>query len=319
MRRSTRAVTFQSILCPVDFSQHSREALRYAAGIANRSGGRLTVLFVNDPLLVAAAAAAFHRRRQFLAQSQAELARFVTQAIRGGPAPREEPACLVSTGNPADEILHTVERLESDLVVIGTHGLSGVNRLFFGSTTEHVLRRVETPVLAIPPLKRRRKGTGERAGSLAIARVVAPIDFAGEWEPEAGCAADVARWLDAELLLVHVIPRTQMPPWLRLSGAAAHDRRRVDKAARALERVRTRLFSDLKSASSVLTGNPADEIARLVADGPPTLVAMALRDDGGWRPRRGAIAYHVLSHAARPVLALPGRRRTRRVASRRVG
>jgi nucleotide-binding universal stress UspA family protein len=316
MTKSARALTFQSILCPVDFSNHSRNAIRYAAALAQRSGGRLVVLFVNDPLLLAAAAAVFHHRRLFVERSRNELVRFVRQSLQIGPASRKDVACVVSEGNPGDEILRAVRRLGSDLIVIGTHGLSGVKKLFFGSTTDHVLQHVTIPVLAIPPSTRTRKPLRKATRELTVARVVAPIDLAGEWEADARGAADIARWLDAELLLVHVVPRIQTPPWLR-PNMAMNDRRRTEKASKALERVRAKLFSDLSSASRVLFGSPADEIARLATTGPSSIVVMGLRGAGGlWRARRGSIAYRVLTRAATPVLALPRKRQGRRLSKR---
>ena len=181
--------------------------------------------------------------------------------------------------------------------MIGTHGLSGVKKLFFGSTTEHVLQRVTIPVLAIPPSTRMRKPLRKGTRAQTVARVVAPIDLAGQWEPDARGAADIARWFDAELVLVHVVPRIQMPPWLG-RNMATNDRRRAAKAGRALERVRARLFSDLSSGTRVLIGNPADEIARFAANGASSIVVMGLRGAGGlWRARRGSIAYRVLTRA----------------------
>lgn len=304
MKRATRAVTFRSILCPVDFSTHSRDAVQYAVGAARRLGGRVTVMFVNDPLLLAAAGGGAKGRRQFVEDTRRELARFVKRAMPSGPALPDGIALLVSTGNAADEILGVARRLRSDLIVIGTHGLSGVHKLFFGSTTEQVLRRAGIPVLAIPPSKPKRR---ESTDTMAIRRVVAPIDLAGEWQSDAIRAADVARALDAELLLVHVLPRIQRPPWVR-SDIDSIDRRRTEKARRALERARTTLSSHATSTSRVLVGNPADEIARLTT-GPPSLVVMALRGGAGlWGARRGSIAYHVLTHSRTPVLALPRRR-----------
>jgi nucleotide-binding universal stress UspA family protein len=315
MKNPRRTVTFQSILCPVDFSPQSRKAVRYAAALAQRSGGRLVVLFVNDPLLLAAAAAVYHHRRLFVERSRAELVRFV-KSIRTGPTLRKGVSCMVSEGNPGDEILRAAKRLESDLIVIGTHGLSGVSKLFFGSTTEHVLQRVTIPVLAIPPSIRTPKPHRRGTSVLTVARVVAPIDLAGEWQSDASRAADIARWLDAELVLVHVMPRIPTPPWLG-PNVAMNDRRRTEKASKALKRVRTTLFSDVSSASRVLIGNPADEIARLAANGPPSLVVMGLRGTGGlWRARRGSIAYRVLTHAVTPVLALPRKRLGRRLSKR---
>ena len=70
----------------------------------------------------------------------------------------------------------------------------------------------------------------------------------------------------------------------------------------------TRLSSDLEISSRVLTGNPADEIAKL-SKRSSTLVVMSLREGSGiLGARRGSIAYHVLTHSSTPVLALPRRR-----------
>jgi nucleotide-binding universal stress UspA family protein len=303
MRPEKPHVTFRSILCPVDFSVHSRHALQAAVAAARRFGSRVTVMFVNDPLLLAAASATHRGRRRFVERTRAELARFVKRSIQAGPARREKIALVVAIGNPADEILREAKSLQCDLVVIGTQGLSGIQRLFFGSTTDQVLRRTTVPVLAIPPSKSRRATTAP----MTIQRVLAPIDLAGEWQSDAIRAAAVATAFDAELVLIHVLAQIQAPPWLR-STVGGTDRRRMDKAGRALERVRTRFFSNLVSSSRVLVGNPAHEIARLTS-AMPSLVVMALRGTAGvWGARRGSVAYHVLTHSSTPLLALPRRR-----------
>jgi nucleotide-binding universal stress UspA family protein len=305
MRRSTRLTRFHSILCPVDFSEPSRDAIRYAADIARRGGGRLTALFVNDPLLLAAAAAVYHRRREFLQRAQMELERFVRRSIAPGRRPRGDMACAVAQGDPAEEILRAAKRLRSDVIVMGTHGLSGVERLFFGSTTEQVLRRVTAPVLAVPRSKALGKSRRRpRRHGPGIARVIAPLDLDGDWTRDVSGAADVARWFGAELLLVYVVPRLQVPPWLR-PNVEAHDRIRAAEALGILEQVRTTLPAGVRSACRVLVGNPADEIAAVAAKGPESLVAMSLRSEDRFFDRRGAIAYRVLTGAVAPVLALP--------------
>jgi nucleotide-binding universal stress UspA family protein len=294
---------FRSILCPVDFSQHSRDALRYAVAVAQRFGGRVTAVFVNDPLLLAAAGNFSGGRRKFVQQARIELERFVKRSVAAVSPVDPDVALVLASGNPADEILTTAARLGSDLIVIGTEGLSGFQKLFFGSTTEQVLRRVAIPALAIPPSRGRRSRGGRPR---PIKRVLAPLDLAGEWQSDAIRAATVAAAFDAELVLVHVLSKIQTPPWLRLAGA--HHPRRVVKARRALDRVRRKLAPDLRITSHVLEGNPAHEIARLTT-GAPSLVVMSLRGGAGvFGARRGAIAYHVLTHSATPVLALPRRR-----------
>lgn len=296
-------MTFRSILCPVDFSPQSRAALRAASLTAERFGGALTVMFVNDPMLLAAARAAYGERRKFVDRTNAELARFVRQAIGASRSEPDGIPLVVRAGNPAEEILAEARRSGSDLVVMGSHGLSGIQKALFGSTTEQVLRKAQVPVLAIPPSMRSRRGA-----TLDLTRVIAPIDLAGEWQSDAIRAGKVAALFNARLLLVHVLAPVQAPPWLT-STVRSNQRRRVDKARTALERVRTKLFAGLESISTVVVvGNAAHEIARLTSGG-QSLIVMSLRGTAGiWGLRRGSMAYHVLTHSSTPVLALPRRR-----------
>jgi len=294
-------MTFRSILCPVDFSPHSRAALRHATALAQRFGSTLTVLYVNDPLLLVAAEASYGHRR-FLERTRAELARFVGRPTATRGAPAAEIRYAIAVGKPAEQIVRQAKRLRSDLVIIGSHGLSGFRKLFFGSTTEHVLRHATTAVLAVPPNAGRRPPSPQ----IAIDRVIAPLDLAGEWESDAGRAGAVAALFGADLLLVHVIAPIQTPPWIRSTVVA--ERRRVDKAAHALERVRTKLFSHQRCETAVVIGKPADEIARLTRRR-RSMVVMSLRGTAGvWGENRGSIAYHALTHASTPVLLLPRRR-----------
>jgi nucleotide-binding universal stress UspA family protein len=299
-------MTFRSILCPVDFSPHSRDALQHAVATAQRFGGRVTALFVEDPLLVAAMSAP--SAQQLIARTKIELERFIARSVARLRPAQKDIAHVVATGNPADEILRTARRLRSDLIVIGTQGLSGFQKLFFGSTTEQVLRRVAIPVLAIPPSKRSRS---KEAPPMTIEKVIAPLDLAGDWQSDALRAANVAASFAADLLLVHVLAPIQVPPFLG-SAARVSDRRREERARKALDRMRAKLSSDLAISCRVPTGSPADEIAKL-SKGSTSLVVMSLREGGGvWGPRRGAIAYRALTHSSTPVLALPrGRVRVR--------
>jgi nucleotide-binding universal stress UspA family protein len=142
----------RSILCGVDFSRHSADALRYAADLARLRRARLSVVFVVDPLLSAAAAAAYDRRVMSSTAKQ-DLERFVRKTL--GPDASPGIQLVVAMGKPAQTILATAARIGADLVVVGTHGLTGFRRLFFGSTTEAILRRSTLPVLAVPRPPRR--------------------------------------------------------------------------------------------------------------------------------------------------------------------
>ena len=277
---------------------HSRQALQYAAAVAKRFRGRVTVLFVNDPLLRAAARQAYGNERPLIEQSRAELVRFVSRALRGS----ERMPPIVGAGVPASQILATAKRLRSDLIVIGTQGLSGVQKLVFGSTTEQVLRRTTIPVLAVPPQTTRRSRSRR---PLTVDAIIVPIDLAGEYASDAVRGAVIARMFNVPVRLVHVLPPVQTPSWIRRIGIPT-ERQRMAKATRALEHVTRQLGAGVRASCSVVLGDPAHEIARLAQRGSPLLV-MSLRGTRGLWGRRGAIAYRVLTHSATPVLGLPRR------------
>lgn len=140
---------FTSILCPVDFSEHSERALRSAIDLAVLTGAHLTIMTAVDPFLDAATAAAGHAEA-LMRQTQDEVQRLLSRMDDAHTGLREAPGVAVLTGDAATEILKQIDDCKADLVVMGTQGLSGPKRLFFGSTTERVLRESPVPVLAVP-------------------------------------------------------------------------------------------------------------------------------------------------------------------------
>jgi nucleotide-binding universal stress UspA family protein len=139
------ARAFQSILCPVDLSATSRAAARTAATIADQFDAKVSVIFVEDPLI--ARAALRYDEDELARRTRAELAGFVEKAIGARPRCSYE----IVTGEPAEEILKAAKRMRADLIVMGTQGQRAPQRLFFGSTAESVLRGSTVPVLAVPP------------------------------------------------------------------------------------------------------------------------------------------------------------------------
>jgi nucleotide-binding universal stress UspA family protein len=178
---------FQRILCPVDFSAHSRLALLFARNLAKRSRGRLFVLFVDDPLL-AAAARAVDDRRGLRQTTERELRQFGARSL--GREAAQRTTFLVTEGNPAREINRTAGEVGADLIVVGTEGLGGTSKLFFGSTTERLLWSASVPVLAVPPMGR------PSASRLKVwpRQVLAVTDVGSV--ADAKRAASIARWFD---------------------------------------------------------------------------------------------------------------------------
>jgi nucleotide-binding universal stress UspA family protein len=306
-RRSTAWTGFRSVLCPVDFSECSRLALRYAERIARREKAILEVWYANDPLLVAAAAAALHDRH-VAKRSAKELQGFVDSTISSRLRKDLRVRSRVSIGGPSDEIMKAADRTHSDLIVMGTHGLTGADRLLMGSTTLSVLQRTAVPVLAIP-----RAAETETAPALSWPgeRIVAAVELDSSADGDIDRAVRIAQWFGASLLLLHVVDEVARPAWVR-GDLSAHDRIRVAHAQTRLDTIAARLASQLKTESRVVCGNIADEIAALTAIERTGLLITALRDRRGWfGAKRGSISYHVLTQATTPVLAYPPQWRPR--------
>jgi nucleotide-binding universal stress UspA family protein len=148
-------VEVRHILCPVDFSETSRAALRYAVGLCERLGADLTLLHVYQPPgftlpegMVVAGADAF---ATLLRDVEAALAAWREEAQRLGGRPVRTDTAMGST-HP--EIVRWADEHAVDLIVIGTHGRTGIAHALLGSTAEKVVRYAHCPVLTVrtPPV-----------------------------------------------------------------------------------------------------------------------------------------------------------------------
>jgi nucleotide-binding universal stress UspA family protein len=300
MHSNASAGPFRSILCPVDFSAHSRAALQYASTIGRISGGRLTAIFVNDPLLVAGAAASYSDRG-LAKTSERELQQFVERATASTRMASQMMTVAVIQGEPAREIAKAARRLRSDLVVMGSQGLSGASKWFFGSTTEQVLRQTRVPVLAVPVHGPRLTSKGAWPGK----RIVAAIALGPRASRHAADAAEVASWFGARLLLVHVVTPTAGPHWLTRS-LRQHDRARLERARAALDRVRASVGAEGDVESRLLVGEVQAQVTSAAADVGAGLIVTTLQSGDRLGAARGSTTYRILCGSNLPVLALPG-------------
>src|SRR5438876_3691527 len=141
-------VNISRILCPVDLSIVSRHALDHAFALAKWYEAHLTVLYVCPAPLVPPTD---------LAGDVTVLPPLPPEVVEDdvrrfcGPLPDLQGrfSVVVKSGTPAYEILQAADA--ADLLVMGTHGRSGFERLFLGSITEKVLRSTHRPVLTAPP------------------------------------------------------------------------------------------------------------------------------------------------------------------------
>jgi nucleotide-binding universal stress UspA family protein len=144
---------FRSILVPIDFSETASHALRLAIRLARESQGHLTLLHVGlAPGLGALGVETYGVPvPDTFVQLHEELAKERQHALdrlAGEEVPADVPYITrVREGYAPDEIVAEAKTGKHDLLVIGTHGRTGVGRVLLGSVTERVLRHAEIPVL----------------------------------------------------------------------------------------------------------------------------------------------------------------------------
>ena len=293
-----------SILCPVDFSDASAGALRYAAAVATHFGARLIVLTVEDPVLTEALDlgtgimwTADHSKK--------ELAQFAAKTFGAGPPVGASLEYEVAVGKPASEILRVARERSSDLIVVSTHGLTGMRKLFFGSTTERVLRETTTPVLVTPahdpgPIRL------EDAKQL-IGRIIVPVDLSAASAHQIDVARGIAGAVAVPLILVHVVEplRSRFAARLHLAGI---DGDRRAEAEDALQELLATSSCPGQAEALVAYGDPAEEIAKVARDRQAGLVVIGLHGSSLLGPRMGSVTYRMLCLSSTLVLALPPKR-----------
>jgi nucleotide-binding universal stress UspA family protein len=196
------------------------------------------------------------------------------------------------------------------MIVLGTQGQTGAARLFFGSTAQRVLRETATPVLVVPPGASPLVRDGGTGPTLALAQVVAALDFGDTTGPTVQAAASLAARTGAALTLAHVVaPARGLERW---SGMVdAHQAQRVAKAGEELALLAREVQAQVPEVrTSVAEGEPERVLAGLGGQIPGTVIVMGVRRGGGLLgPQPGSTAYRVLSLSHVPVLVVPARLR----------
>lgn len=290
-----------SVLCPIDFSESSRGALRYATAIAAHLSARLTLLAVNDPLL--GEAAELEAGPAHLVDDTAhEIERFFRQTFEPKPQGISDVRYDVASGKPAPEILRVARERGCDLIVMSSHGATGFRKMFFGSTTERVLRETSVPLLVTPGSD---PGPGQvEKVRFGIRRILVPVDLTAATAHQLRIAGSIAEALELPILVLHVVEpvRSMVASQARRSRVEAERRSRAE---RELENVINSMPGSIRKEALIAYGEPAEEIAKVASDRDAGLIVMGLHSSPVLGPRMGSVTYRVLCLAHRLVLALP--------------
>ena len=211
------------------------------------------------------------------------------------------PTLHAFAGSSADTILHAAERERADTIVVGSRGMSAVQRMVFGSTTEYVLRKADVSVLVVPP-----DWTGPRPETRDLSGVgplIAGVDFT----VSSLLAADAACWLATSLhtcvQLVHVVrPAGVIARWKPEAAAVLAEQ--TETARRDLSALAQRLSMRMQVSSTVQSGDAAEGLAAAIAPfaSRSPLLVLGRRAGGRRGVAPGAVAYAALGAASIPVL-----------------
>ena len=295
-------IALEAILCPVDLSEISRGALDHAIALASQYSARLRVLeVVSHPSLPpavtpsAVAGLTLDMRKALIE----EIERFVEPALASG-VPTD---VRLEEGYVVAKILEESGSLPADLIVMGTHGRTGFDRLVLGSVTEKVLRKAECPVLTVPP-PRHAADTVVRFHTILCA-----VDFSDPSTTGLEYAVSLAGHAAARLVLISVLdwPVTEMTTaGVRRSTLDAFRREWETHAAEELRRAATGATGGTMPAEDVVAiGKPSREILRVAASVGADLIVMGVHGRGSLeRAMLGSTTHQVIRHATCPVLTV---------------
>ncbi len=297
-------VSINRILCGVDFSDFSLDALRHGLVLAQWYSAQLTLFHVyqaSRPLVVESMPGSVVP--VFLGAHPDE----ITEEVRRFCAPllassERRVEIVVRPGDAAKEIRREAEELPADLLLLGTHGRSGFERLFLGSVTEKVLRSTRVPVMTIPPPVR-------QPGPPVYKTILCPLEFSDASLRALEYALSLAREADARLILLHVIEETlnrgeaETLAHLPLSEYYHHLERDAITRLKAVIPDEARVWC--RPDERVVWGRAHQEILKVVAEEGVELVVMGVQGRSALsRLVFGSTTHRVIREAACPVLTL---------------
>lgn len=299
-------IEFKHVLCPTDLSPASRPALTYAAAIAVWYDAQLTLLHVVptfDAIQVPPGTLGETVQIVYPSSREEVLATLAREAEASGAA-AAKPALEVEAGDPIERIVDRGLTLGADLIVVGTHGRTGIGRALVGSVAERVLHRASCPVLTVPP------HVGEAGADVTFKRVLCAMDFSPAAMQALGFALDLARQANGTLTLLHVVE------WLAEEEPRVHTHFNVPEyRAHLVEDARARLAALVAGEERtwceiepfVTTGRAYREILRVAGDRDIDLVVMGAQGRGGLGlALAGSATQQVVRTARCPVLTVHG-------------
>jgi nucleotide-binding universal stress UspA family protein len=291
------------ILTTTDFSSGSKAGTDYAIGLAKKFGSEVVILHVIESLPPLEGMEAFP-----LIPAQSELVKQANSQLKQiTHLPGTSRLHLITRtrfGKPFRSIIAAAGEHATDLIVMATHGYTGLKHTMLGSTAEWVVRHAPCSVLTVPSGGNRSLVKGR---ALKISKILVPLDFSELSKTALPWACFLARSFDAEVILVNV---TEIFPMEHLLGAELmnHAFTPLMKDAEInLQRIAENLPTSIgaKAVVAVRAGIPYKEICQVAQDSGVELIVLTTHGYTGLKHMwLGSTAERIVRSAQCPVLVV---------------
>lgn len=226
-----------TILCPLDFSELSDLALKYAATGARAFEANLVVFhaqrFELPPYFTSSQVAELKRQRQGEKARAKDFLRLHARKILGPAAEAIRIKYDLDDAHPVDAILSAAKRHKAELIVMGTHGRGGARRIWLGSVLENVVRQAGVPVFAVRQKQHEFIDASDPTTTPKLENILCPVNFSPAAQTSVEAAASLAKQFDSRLISACVVEpgdtggisgsKEELSSFLQQSGAAACD------------------------------------------------------------------------------------------------
>ena len=200
----------------------------------------------------------------------------------------------VDSAVPPEAIVDFVEGQDIDLIVMGTHGRRGLDRVRFGSVTEEVVRTAPAPVLTVQ--------ADAPSSVRTVRRVLTPIDFSDASETALRHAKEIALTHGAEIDLLHVVDKPMFPSAYGVDSAEVSTEELLDKAEQGLGDLAQNLIGHEHAMVKAVAGHPVEEILNYAEENEVDLLVIATHGRTGFnRLLIGSVAERVVRQSPIPV------------------
>jgi nucleotide-binding universal stress UspA family protein len=297
-----KTLNIQNIIVPIDFSKMSVQAIQIARQLARRFSASIHLAHVRQSNYTADfVAPAFMPYEQVGEQTALKELEGVASEC-GVPS----ASCHVLGGAPPfDEICRLAQTVPADLIVMPTHGRTGLKHVFLGSTAERIVQHSSCPVL-VTRGNALQANNGSRFG---LKQILVPVDFSGCSREGLRYAIAFASEFGAKIILLHA---TYLGYVYSSEGTAIYDIPGLQKAARRTaerkmrELVRSMNFGPVKFETAFTDGSPVMDICAFAKDHDVDLIITSTHGFTGFtHVLIGSIAEQVVRHAPCSVLVVP--------------